>query len=126
LLPFTQPFSATNPDDHFFHINAIDVLLHQFVTNAGSVYEAAAIAGPYILGMVLRTQQAPTGIYGGIGNFPESAETLRPFHFEFPFMQIDDLFEIGRIIRPFCDQAHQMFGRTGSPCFDRDGKWMGK
>jgi len=31
---------------------------------------------------------------------------------------------VDRIIRPLCDQAHQMFGREGSPSFDADGTWI--
>jgi hypothetical protein len=33
---------------------AVDILLRQFVSRAGAVYEAAAIGAPYVLGMMLR------------------------------------------------------------------------
>jgi hypothetical protein len=38
-------------------------------------------------------------------------------------MEADNLIEIDRVIRPLCDQAHQMFGRRSSPNFNSDGAW---
>jgi hypothetical protein len=41
--------------------------------------------------------------------------------YRFPSVQIEDLAAMDRIIRPLCDQAHQMFGRKASPNFKVDG-----
>jgi hypothetical protein len=39
-------------------------------------------------------------------------------------MQIDDLIDIDRILRPICDQVHQLFGKEGSSSFNADGVWI--
>jgi hypothetical protein len=44
--------------------------------------------------------------------------------YRFPCMTIDDLSSTDRVIRPFCDQAHQMFGRKG--WFDAEGAWIAR
>jgi hypothetical protein len=38
-------------------------------------------------------------------------------------VQADNFIDVDKVIHPLCDQAHQMFGRSGSPCFDEDGNW---
>lgn len=101
---------------------AIDTLLRQVVSTAKSVYEAAAISAPYLLGLILRLQQQLIGVYAN-GQWEEQTPPLHQGDYEFPYMQIDDLSETDRIIRPLSDQAHQMFGREGSPNFDPDGRW---
>jgi hypothetical protein len=49
-----------------------------------------------------------------------------PGDFRFPFMQIDELVNINRILKPFCDQVHQMFGKEASPSFNANGDWIGQ
>lgn len=45
--------------------------------------------------------------------------------YKFPSSQVIDLFQpFERIIRPFCDMAHQIFGDDKSSCFDADGRWI--
>lgn len=116
---------AHAPDQHIFHIRAIDVLLRQFVLRAAAVYEAAGIGAPYVLGMMLRTQQTLIGRYGGPNGFPYDADPLPPSDYCFPFMQVDDLAGVDGIVRPLCDQAHQMFGQEASPNFNTQGAWIG-
>ena len=104
---------------------AVDILLRQFVSRAGAVYEAAAIGAPSVLGMMLRIRQPLVGVYAAVGGLGEEHTAPVPVgDYRFPYMQMDDLSSIDRIIRPFCDQAHQMFGRDGSPSFNAEGLWV--
>ena len=103
---------------------AVDILLRQFVLRASSVYEAAAIGPPCVLGMLLRIQRPLTGVYAAVGGGEDHTAPVVAGDYRFPYMQIDDLFDTDRIIRPFCDQTHQMFGREGSPSFNADGTWI--
>jgi Putative DNA-binding domain len=105
---------------------AVDILLRQFVSRAGAVYQAAAIGAPYVLGMMLRMQQRLTGVYPAAGGGEEHTAPVPAGDYRFPYMQLDDLSSTDRIIRPFCDQAHQMFGRDGSPSFNAEGVWVAR
>src|SRR2546428_3121636 len=101
------------------------MLLRQFVSRASAVYKAAAIGPPYVLGMMLRIQRPLTGVYAAVGGLGEDqTEPVPAGDYRFPYMQVDDLSTIDRIIRPFCDQAHQMFGGKGSPSFNAEGVWL--
>jgi hypothetical protein len=114
-------------NQHVFGLTAIDSLLRNFVIRATTVYEGAAIGGPYVLGMMLRTLQPLIGAYNDIGGFGVvHTAPVRVGDYRFPYMQVDDLSEIDRIIRPLCDQSHQMFGNEGSPNFDAEGAWIGR
>lgn len=110
--------------EHQFAPTAVDIVLRQFVSRASVVYEAAAIGPPYVLGMMLRTQRPLTGVYPAVGGGEYHTEPVPPGDYGFPYMQVDDLSNTDRIIRPFCDQAHQMFGREGSPSFSAAGVWV--
>ncbi len=104
---------------------AIDRLLRQVVTQAPFVYEVAGIGPPYLIGVTLRIQRELTGVYAAIGGLGEDhTPPVDAGDYLFPFMQIDDLVHIDRILRPFCDQVHQMFGKEGSPNFNADGEWI--
>ncbi|HEY2471371.1 MAG TPA: ATP-binding protein [Terracidiphilus sp.] len=103
----------------------IDHLLRLVVAQAPQVYEAAGIGPPYLVSVTLRIPRALTGVYPAIGGLGEEHTLpVPPGEYRFPLMQIDDLFHIDRILRPFCDQVHQMFGREGSPSFSADGVWI--
>ena len=57
-------------NQHLISPSAIDILLRAFLFRAGTVFEAGAIGGPYILGMMLRTLRPLVGVYpaaGGLG-----------------------------------------------------------
>ena len=113
--------------EHQFGPTAVDILLRQFVSRASVVYEAAAISAPYLLGMMLRIQRPLTGVYAALGGLGEDHTAPIPAgDYRFPNMQVDDLFSSDRIIRPFCDQTHQMFGRDGSPSFNVEGVWVAR
>ena len=43
--------------------------------------------------------------------------------YSFPVVQADNFLDVDRVIRPLCDQAHQMFGRDSSPYFTAEGVW---
>jgi len=103
---------------------AIDRLLRQVITQAPHVYEAARIGPPYLLGVTLRIQRALTGVYPGMGGLGEEhTPPLAAGQYRFPFLEVDDLVQFDRILRPLCDQVHQMFGREESPNFTADGVW---
>jgi len=124
-LPMYQEASARQ-NHNVFIITAIDTLLRHFVLQTKTVYDAAGIGSPYLLSMMLHTKADLTGGYGGADGFLYHGATLTASAYTFPFVQIDDLSDVDRVIRPLCDQAHQMFGIEGSPCFDHDGRWIGK
>jgi hypothetical protein len=109
---------------HVFALTHFDVSLRGFAMQAIGVYESAAISAPFILGMMLRTQLPLVGAYAGPDRFEYHTEPVPARDYAFPCMQVDDLSEIDRIIRPLCDQAHQLFGRKGSPSFDGNGVWI--
>jgi hypothetical protein len=113
-------------DGHQFSPTAVDILLRHFVSRASAIYEAAAIGPPYVLGMMLRTQRPLTAVYAAVGGGEHHTEPVPPCDYHFPYMQLDDLSSTDRIIRPFCDQAHQMFGREGSPSFSAEGVWVAR
>jgi hypothetical protein len=104
---------------------AIDLLLRQVLTQAARVYAAAEIGAPYLLSVTLRIPQPLTGVYDAMdGPWGEHTQPVEAGEYRFPFLQIDDLVQIDRILRPFCDQVHQMFGREESPKFSADGAWI--
>jgi hypothetical protein len=109
-----------------FLLSAIDIQLRRFVLRASGVYGAATIGAPYVLGMMLRIPRPLTGAYAGVGGVAEYTEPVQARDYLFPFVQIDDLSSVDRVIRPLCDQAHQMFGREGSPNFNTEGAWVGR
>lgn len=104
---------------------AVDRLLRQFVLQSPTVYDAAAVSPPYVLGMILRIRRPLIGVYAALGGYGEDhSQPVPPGDYRFPFMQVENLAEIDKIIRPFCDQAHQMFGKEGSPSFNPEGAWI--
>lgn len=111
-------------DRQVVHVTAIDVILRNFAWRGRRVYEAAGVAPPYVLTMLLRVERPLLGIYGGRDGFPYETQPVAARDYAFPFMQIDDLSAPDRIIWPLCDQAHQTFGLEGSPSFNQDGEWV--
>jgi hypothetical protein len=100
---------------HVLVPTAIDVHLRTFVSQARTVYEATAISAPFLLGMLMRTQSPLVGTYAGLRGVGEEHTAPIPVRdYVFPCVQVDDLSDTDGIIRPLCDQAHQMFGREGS------------
>ena len=110
--------------EHLIGPVVIDRLLRQFVLQAPTVYEAATVSPPYVLGMMLKIRRPLIGVYAALGGYGEDhSQPIHPGDYRFPFMQVDDLSNTDKIIRPFCDQAHQLFGKEGSPSFNREGVW---
>jgi hypothetical protein len=74
--------------------------------------------------MTLALQRSLVGVdaVGGFGE--EHSDAIRSGNYQFPFMQVDDLSAVDKIIKPFCDQTHQLFGKDGSPSFDAAGVWI--
>jgi len=108
-------------------LTSFDVLLRAFTTQAGELYTAVKVEPPFVMGMFLSVpQQSLYGAYAGADGLEYHTQPLLPADFSFPHMQVDDLSDFGKIIRPLCDQAHQMFGREGSPSFDAEGRWIGR
>ena len=108
-----------------FFPTAIDIFLRSFVEHCSQVYSSAAINGPFLLSMTLRTVGQTQSLYpaAGIPGGEEYGGSINLGVYPFPVMEADNLIEIDRVIRPICDQAHQMFGRRSSPNFDPDGAW---
>lgn len=103
----------------------IDMVLRPFVQRSAEVYTAAAISGPFLLTMLLKTANETVSAYPMVG-MPQAIEfggTIAAGNYLFPVMQAESLVNVDRIIRPLCDQAHQMFGHDSSPCFNADGAW---
>ncbi len=112
---------------HILYPASIDHHLRSFVLKSTAVYEAAGIGAPYVLGMMFRLQQPLVGGYAAMGGLGENHTPPIPARdYRFPCMTIDDLSSTDTVIRPFCDQAHQMFGRNGSPSFDAEGVWIAR
>lgn len=111
---------------HIFHITAIDVLLRRFVLKAGGAYEAAGVAAPFVLGMMLRTRERLFGAFAEFAGIEEHTTPVPAKDYRFPYMQVDDISATDKAIRPLCDQAHQMFGRVGSPSFNAEGVWVAR
>lgn len=125
-LPLIPPRPGEE-NQHVFGLTAVDLLLRNFVMRAAAVYEAAGVNGPYLLGMMLRTQQPLRGAHNdltGLGAVYTAPNA--PGDYGFPYVQLDNLSEIDRAIRPLCDQSHQMFGQEGSPSFNAEGAWIGR
>jgi hypothetical protein len=113
------------PNHHVVLVNSFDIALQRFVSKTKAVYEAAGISAPYVLGAMLRTQQLLIGEFASADGFGYDADVmLGPGDYKYPYMQIDDLSQADRIIRPLCDQSHQMFGKQGSPNFGDDGRFI--
>lgn len=103
----------------------IDIVLRAFVQRSADVYRAAAINGPFLLTMLLKVADETVSFYPMVG-MPQAVEhggTIPAGSYLFPVMQTESLIDVDKMIRPLCDQAHQMFGRDSSPCFNADGAW---
>lgn len=92
---------------------------------ATTVYEAAAIGAPYVLGTMLRTREPLIAAHVGIDRFTYHTAPIAGRNYLFPHVQVDNLADIDFAIRPVCDQAHQLFGLEGSPSFNHVGAWIG-
>ena len=102
----------------------MDLTLRKFVTRTAEVYTAAGLDGPFLISMMIRAANALRSVYPGqVPGTEEEGGFVPRGDYRFPVMQADNLFDLDRITRPFCDQAHQMFGRDASPFFDANGVW---
>ncbi len=114
--------AGSPPGTFHFYANAIDVLLRLFMKRAQILCSAAAIPVPMLLGVSIVTPQTLAAMYAD--GVPEAQ--IGPGIHPLPVLEIANLAEPAeRIIRPLCDVAHQMFGKSGSPCFGADGSWQG-
>jgi len=125
-LPLIPPREGEENQD-VFGLTAIDLLLRNFVMRATVLCEAAGVSGPYLLGMMLRTQQPLRAAYNDAAGFGAVyTAPIAPGDYRFPYMQVDALSETDRTIRPLCDQSHQLFGQEGSRSFNAEGAWTGR
>jgi hypothetical protein len=125
-IPLRPPLAGAECQ-HILIPTAVDVHLRRFVPRATAVFEASGVGAPYILGMVLRTQRPLVGAYADVRGLGEQhTEPIPAGDYMFPYMQVDDLSQTDRVIRPFCDQTHQMFGKDASPSFNADGAWVAR
>ena len=98
----------------------IDRTLKAFVQRCSEVYAAAGITGPFLLTILLRIVNPTVGRYAASLGEEQSGYVI-PRDYHFPIMQTDNLVDVDRVIRPLCDQAHQMFGHACSPFFEGNG-----
>lgn len=126
LLSFRWQLAGGRHAGFWFYPTAIDLQLRKFVVRARALYGVTEVSGPYLLSMMLRTPVPLAARYGAVVPHEyNQTDPITPGDYAFPAMLVDDLSDPDRIIRPFCDQAHQTFGRAASPCFDVDGLWVG-
>jgi hypothetical protein len=127
LIFFKSQLALRNEDGipSFFPIS-IDLQMRGFVLRTRDLYRLAQLNGPFALSMMLRNPIQLAALYPHIipGALDQTAP-LAPGKYAFPSMLVDDFANIDDVIRPFCDHAHQTFGRDASPCFDADGHWIG-
>jgi hypothetical protein len=104
---------------------AIDIILRAFVGQCSEVHTTVPVAGPFLLTMLFRTETEKSSLYpmAGVPAAEEQGGIIAPGSYPFPVLQADNFLDLDRVIRPLCDQAHQMFGRDSSPYFDDDGVW---
>jgi hypothetical protein len=100
------------------HPIGTDIIMRAFVKRSSNVYTAAAINGPFLLTVLLQTANNITGLYPD-----ELGAMISLGSYLFPLVQADNLLDVDRVMRPLCDQMHQMFGRDSSPCFNAAGVW---
>ena len=103
-----------------FHVTAVDVFLRNFILRAREFNRLVMLDSPFLFRASLITPEAICGI----GEVNEEYGEVPAGRYDFGTLQISNLdvpFE--QIIKPFCDQAHQMFGDQVSPCFDQDNHW---
>jgi len=103
---------------------AIDLIIRRFVRDCAVIYTNASLNGPFLISMKLLVGMQVQSLYPNANNEDEPGGAIRPGEYPFPMVQADNLIEIDKVIRPLCDQAHQTFGRNGSPCFDEGGNWI--
>jgi Schlafen, AlbA_2 len=111
--------------DLYLRPTEIDIVLRACVQRCSEVYVAAGIAGPFLLTMQLRIVENMQGLYpsGTIPGGEDPSGRIRTGDYQFPVVQADNFLDVDRVIRPLCDQAHQMFDRPSSPYFDANGVW---
>jgi hypothetical protein len=125
-LQLARPARGMAEDAKYtFNPTSIDLLLRAFVTRAKTIYEAAALSAPCLLSMMMRIERPLVAHYPALYNpWQEDSNPIQREDYPFPYLQIADLSNTDRIIRPLCDQAHQTFGKRGSPRFDGNGVWI--
>lgn len=103
------------------HATAVDVLLRNFVLRAQQLARRTQLSSPFLMRTTLWT---PLPLVTYDDEDFEDGQTHGGLY-KFPSLQVADLFQpFERIIRPFCDMAHQIFGNEKSPCFDAEGRWI--
>ena len=106
-----------------FHATAIDVYLRNFALRAQQFARRIQFSGPFLMKATLWT---PMQLVNYETDGVEDGQTGAGLY-PFPSLRIIDLLQpFERIILPFCDMAHQIFGNEKSPCFDGEGRWIAR
>jgi len=109
-----------------FYPAALDLQLRYFVLRARELFDMCEINGPYLLSMMVKTPFRLAGRYAGaVPGTDDITRGIAAGDYAFPTMLLDNFIDVDSLIRPFCDHAHQTFGRSSSPCFDHNGRWIG-
>lgn len=126
LLKLRQLIPTASPrrgDLERFYPTAIDLFLRSMVVGAASLFEAAGLSAPALLGVSLWTIRRYIAAYSdeSVGaEFPSKAPHC------FPILPLTTLGPSADTqLRQLCDLIHQTFGISGTPCFTADGRWQG-
>jgi hypothetical protein len=104
-----------------FYVSAIDVFYRNFILRAREFFATLNVAGPFLLRGALL---APARLFA-LDQWGQAEQAIEPARYDFPTVQVMNLSApLDQTIKPFCDQAHQMFGEPLSPCFDAEGRWQ--
>ena len=122
------PLYRTRGDDRvILDPRVVEAQLRRFVRQASNIYQTAGLTAPFILGMSLQSAEPMFGAFPdfGLNTYYVAGTPVAPGAYRFPYLQAMSLSDWDHLIRPLCDQAHQMFGKEGSPSFGADGRWAG-
>ena len=103
---------------------SIDYFARGIASGCGTIYTAAGLTAPVLLGIALRI---PTQCLASYGDQPwEDPVLLNPFTKVYPSLVLESLTDrVDNQIRPICDLVHQSLGEPNSRAFNAEGNWTG-
>jgi hypothetical protein len=122
LLKLRVPIASTVVEGvgvRFYPV-AVDIFVRSLVVGAASVFEAAGLTTPALLGVSLWTNHNYVAAYDDVlpgTEFPG-------VNHRFPILPLTSLGATADYqVRSLCDLIHQTFGCSGSPSFTIEGQW---
>jgi hypothetical protein len=105
------------------HLDAIDILLRNFMLRANAFYTSIEIGGPFLFRVIFATP-SPTHVLD-IHDLPDD-ERVEPGEYDLGTIQIINLgVPLDQSIKPFSDRVYQMFGKPKSRSFNDENIWCG-